>query len=1340
MSKNVLGCVEPYEPGKSFAAYEDRVNQMFIVNSVIEAGKTPLFITIMGAELYDVATSLCAPELPSKLTYSELIEKLRSHFEPKVNKRAERYKFYKMKQEVGESISDYIVRMKTAARTCKFGDYWDAVAEQGKFDQCALEDALTDKFITSVLDGKLQQRLLKEEDDDWDAVCKISLNWELTEKEVNAMRSQVSDTKAVRVQFKKQSQRDSTSKGARAVDQCRRCGRRHDEKTCPAVNWQCFTCSRTGHTSVMCFSKSKGSNNNKSHGEKSSNNNTDKSKSAHGSTSTVKVVRWGEPPEEKGTTKVVRNTPSQAMYKTITIEGCPIQMEVDTGAVFSLISFDLYKEKFSHLNLSESNVNLITVTGDPIRIRGEIIVRVGPGERRLQLVVVSDDRTFVSLLGRTWLDELSPGWRNKLFELPTHSIKNVSPIVDLIEQKFPLVLKSSPKQSIVGAKAEIILKECQPIFHAAYSVPFKVREKVKTELDRLVKKGILIQVKNSEWASPMVVVPKSNEEVRLCIDCKVTINRFIETEHYPIPKIEDIFASLSFARVFCVIDLRGAYQQIVVSEASQHYLTMNTIFGLYRYTRLPFGVASAPSIFQEKMERMLAGLEGVFCYLDDILIGGKDENECKERLMLVLQRLNEHHVQINIEKCKFLESSVKYLGHILQNGQIMPNPEKVRAITEAKRPYSIETLQSYLGLFRYYGKFIPNVSDELRPLYDLLHKDRTFDWNNECQAAFEKSKSLILSHNVLELYDPSKRIVVAADASPYGAGAVMSQLVNGEEKPVIFASCSLTPAQKNYSQIHREAFAIMFAVHKFHDYIFGHRFTLCTDQKALSEIFHPHKRTSGVAAARLHRWAIILSLYNFEIQHRNASNMAHADALSRLPLEVEAESETYEIKFIGLSESLIDRQLISKKTLDDPVLSKVKEFVTSSWRNQKLKNYEVQIQPFAKVRNDLVVENDCIYYRENIVIPSELRRAVLELLHAGHGGIVKMKQLARTYVWWPRITYDIDNFVSGCKICQQTLNVIREVCSTKWPNAKFPFERIHLDFFHTNGTNCLILVDAYSKYVEIVVMTTTNIGALIGKLLKFFTIFGLPTNIVTDNGPPYNSHIFTQFCESHGIILLHSPPYHPQSNGLAERGVQSAKDVLVKFCLGRERVLPLQDKIDRYLIVVRNTPSSVTGRTPSDMIFSFKAKTLLNHLNDKKFVSEMEKMLNDDKKIVNGNCSDKNVEKKGHEEQKIVIKFQVGQRVWYRNHLKEWERWVPAIVKEVVSPLTYLIEVKGRIRFVQQNQLKNDKSCDKDSNTTVETESDNQSRVSEEETPVLRTSSRRKFKTKHFGDNMYENN
>lgn len=253
-----------------------------------------------------------------------------------------------------------------------------------------------------------------------------------------------------------------------------------------------------------------------------------------------------------------------------------------------------------------------------------------------------------------------------------------------------------------------------------------------------------------------MVVPKSNGDIRICIDCGVTINQYLETFHYPLPNIEEIFASLSNCNYFCVLDLTGAYQQLKVSERSKGLLTINTHKGLFQFNRLPFGVSAAPSIFQKVIDQILLNLPSVFGYLDDILIGGTSVIECQENLYSVLSRLHDHNVKLNIQKCKFLQSSVEYLGHILSSNKVEPNPKKIRAILAAPNPQNILQLQSYLGLINYYRRFIPQLSSHLHELYRLLNKDVTYVWSDKCQASFDKTKQLVTSHNVLVLYDTKK--------------------------------------------------------------------------------------------------------------------------------------------------------------------------------------------------------------------------------------------------------------------------------------------------------------------------------------------------------------------------------------------------------------------------------------------------------------------------------------------------------------------------------------------------------------------------------------------------------
>lgn len=264
--------------------------------------------------------------------------------------------------------------------------------------------------------------------------------------------------------------------------------------------------------------------------------------------------------------------------------------------------------------------------------------------------------------------------------------------------------------------------------------------------------------------------------------------------------------------------LRDAYQQLEVAEDSQEYLTINTHIGLYRFKRLAFGVACAPTQFQSVMDRVIRGLDKTVCFIDDVLIGGSTVQECKNNLINVMRRFKDHNVRINIEKCQLFETSVIYLGHEISGEGIKPNKKKLDALVHAPKPTNLIQLKSYLGLLNYYGKCIPNLSAELCDLYALTRKDTPFVWTEKCQIAFDRSKNLILGSKILAHYDPSKDIVVQCDASPYGLGAILSHVVGEQEHPVLFASCSLTNAQKNYSQLHREARAVVFAVKKFHKY------------------------------------------------------------------------------------------------------------------------------------------------------------------------------------------------------------------------------------------------------------------------------------------------------------------------------------------------------------------------------------------------------------------------------------------------------------------------------------------------------------------------------------------
>ena len=315
---------------------------------------------------------------------------------------------------------------------------------------------------------------------------------------------------------------------------------------------------------------------------------------------------------------------------------------------------------------------------------------------------------------------------------------------------------------------------------------------------------------------------------------------------------------------------------------SKELVTINIYKGLFHYTRLPFGVASAPAI---TMDSILQGIPRVHCYIDDILISGCDDHNHLQNLKEVLQRFEDNAITVKKSKCSFFQDSVEYLGHVVDKEGLHTAPGKLKAIQAAPAPTNIRELRSFLSLINY-GRFIANLSSILHPLNMLLKHGVKLEWIQECDRAFNLAKKESLSSQVLAHFNPKLSICLATDASAYGLGAVLSHhMPNGEERPIAFASRTLSPAECNYSQIEKDALSLIFGIKKFHLYIYGQCFTLLTDHKPLVTILGPKLGIPTLAAARLQRWPIYLFAYSFKIGFRGTKEHANADALLRLPLQ-----------------------------------------------------------------------------------------------------------------------------------------------------------------------------------------------------------------------------------------------------------------------------------------------------------------------------------------------------------------------------------------------------------------------------------------------------------------------
>ena len=263
------------------------------------------------------------------------------------------------------------------------------------------------------------------------------------------------------------------------------------------------------------------------------------------------------------------------------------------------------------------------------------------------------------------------------------------------------------------------------------------------DIQRLVHSGVLQKVEHSDWATPIVVVPKPSKAVRICGDFSVTVNPQLNINQYPLPRPEELFTALNGGCKFTKLDFSDAYLQLELDDESRNFMVISTHLGLYQYTRLSFGIAAAPAIFQQTMETMLQGLSGVVCYLDDIVVTGKSDAEHLQNLERVLAKIQEYGFQVRKEKCSFMQDSIEYLGHIVDKNGIHVSPKKIKGIVEMPKPRNQHQLRSFLGMVNHYGKFLCNLSDMFAPLNKLLQKEQPWSWTNSCQDVFDRIKKKI---------------------------------------------------------------------------------------------------------------------------------------------------------------------------------------------------------------------------------------------------------------------------------------------------------------------------------------------------------------------------------------------------------------------------------------------------------------------------------------------------------------------------------------------------------------------------------------------------------------------
>lgn len=1156
-----------YDPenGITFQAYFRRFETIFNkrCETWSDEQKVGLLLQKLGPNESTKYTNLLLPRKPDEVSFQETIKTLTSMFGERSSLFHTRFSCLNI---VKQNDDDFVTYAGKVNQECERFLLHELTIDM--FKCLVFVKGLTDsrdKDVRSKILSKMEQSpdiTLQKATEEAQKIMNLKHdNIKIEEKDI----SHISHMKEVRRRTR-ESERKSKFPTKLL---CYRCGGPHSKNDCFFRDKCCFRCNRIGHKSSHCRMKQP---------EKGMSKGKYK----------VRMVLTKKEIEEGQKRKFVQ----------VKINGEKVQFQLDTGSDISIINETTWK-RINKPRLTKTDKIARGVSGRRLKFSGEFLCEVSfLGKTKKSKIYVLQNSS--NLMGSDLIILFD------LFEIPINSFCNridVSPagknknkdnLIKDLKTEFPRVF-SGGLGNCTKTEVKFEVKEnVKPVFKPKRKVPYAALETVNQELQRLEEMGVISKIGYSDWSSPVVFVKKKNHKIRVCADFSTGLNDCLKEPSYPLPSPEDVFVKLNGGKIFSKIDLSDAYLQVRVDEDCAKYLTINTHKGLYKFNRLPFGLKVAPSLFQQIMDTMLADLEFAVAYLDDVLIKSKNTKEHLEHIRAVFKKIEEYGFKVSSEKCDFFMSEIKYLGQIINAKGRRPDPKRAEAIKNMPIPKNITTLQAFLGLANYYGIYIKNMHDLRAPLNNLLKKDVKWNWTDKCQQAFEKIKSALTSDLALTHYDPKQEIIVASDASDYGIGAViLHKFEDGSKKPVAHVSRSLLPAEKNYSQIEKESLAIVFALKKFHKFIHGRSFLLQTDHRPLLSIYGSKKGIPTHTANRLQRWGTELLNYNFKMEFLPSNKIGHADGLSRLiprslePLEdmviaaLRDETDFKEALCNAIRELPVTLDEIRIKAGKDEFIKKMKEEVISKKKYKTSRNSSAYS-----------ICDEVLLYAGRVVMPVVLQRRMLKEFHQGHPGIARMKALMRSYIYWPKMDKDIEQIVKACRGCQLAAKA-PPVKIIPWPKTDVPWTRLHIDYAGPmNGHHYLIVVDSYSKWPEIFKCKHPTSTTTIKVLDELFSRFGVPKTIVSDNGTQFTSSEFKDFCRCLSIDHTTTSPYHPRSNGQAERFVDTFKRALRK-----NHGMDTEEKtLQKFLSVYRITPNTVSGMSPAELMFARKIRSVFDRL------------------------------------------------------------------------------------------------------------------------------------------------
>ncbi|XP_056151372.1 uncharacterized protein K02A2.6-like [Lampris incognitus] len=613
-------------------------------------------------------------------------------------------------------------------------------------------------------------------------------------------------------------------------------------------------------------------------------------------------------------------------------------------------------------------------------------------------------------------------------------------------------------------------------------VPLPLHDKVKEELQRMEDMGVIMPTEEAtDWCAGMVVAPKPKGKIRICSDM-THLNEYIVRERHILPAVDETLAKLAGATVFTKLDATAGFWQVSLHPESVPLTTFITPFGRYCYKKLPFGISSAPEHFEKRLTQMLT---------------------------------------LHSEKCEFAVDKIMFLGHVVGAQGIEADPGKIKAIKEMPTPKDVADVRRFRGMVNYVGKFSPRIAELTQPLRELLKTDTDWEWGSMQQRAFDELRQELSSPAVLAQYCLNRPTRVAADASSFGLGGVLSRKQpSGDWRPVAFISCSMTDAERRYAQIEKEVLALTWACKRFRTYLVGMDFLIQTDHKPLISLFG--SKALDDLPPRILRFRLRLLRFTYQIEHVPGKKLIRADALPRAPVHGEPTAEDRQLEhYVCVSINQImehlpasDDRLAQIRTAQDTddICKKLKNMVQTGWPENR-KCLPSELQPYWQYHQDLLIADGLLLEGERLVIPLTMQEEMLNKLHEGHQGMTKCAARAQQSIWWPGLTSQIKQKVENCEICaREAHNAPEPLLTTPLPDR--PWQRVAADLFQWNNAMYLVVIDYFSRYIEVANLSSTTTTHVTEKLKSIFAHPRVPETVVTDNGPEFSAAEFASSPET----------------------------------------------------------------------------------------------------------------------------------------------------------------------------------------------------------------------------------